>query len=175
MAPEGEHYQPKDAVKAAITATMVTGGAGALVSAVQNSLSKRNVGAWGILTRTGGTIGIFGMLNFHVPIYAALYNFELTPLQRQLEEHLNSQDLLRPTYERKTTAITPPLAASWLDRSWAYDVSNSINIQASSANFTCRGHDASNSWVWRTGCYCDECIRLYWRIVERIQEGQRFR
>ncbi|KIN00846.1 hypothetical protein OIDMADRAFT_18987 [Oidiodendron maius Zn] len=59
MAPEGEHYQPKDAVKAAISGTMVTGGAGALVSAVQNSLSKRNLGAWGIFTRTGSTIGIF--------------------------------------------------------------------------------------------------------------------
>jgi hypothetical protein len=60
MASEGEHYQPHDAVKAAITATMVTGGAGTLVAAIENSLSKRNVGAWGVFTRSGSTIGIFG-------------------------------------------------------------------------------------------------------------------
>lgn len=71
MAPEGEHYHPKDAVKAAISGTMVTGGAGALVSAVQNSLSKRNVGAWGIFTRTGSTIGIFGTLNMRVILQTA--------------------------------------------------------------------------------------------------------
>lgn len=65
MASEGEHYQPKDAVKAALNGTMVTGGAGALVAAVQNSLSKKNVGAWGIFTRSGAVIGTFGMLNSH--------------------------------------------------------------------------------------------------------------
>ena len=71
MASEGEHYQPKDAVKAAITGTLVTGTAGALVAAVENSLSKRNVGAWGILTKSGGTIGTFGMLNLRVALCAA--------------------------------------------------------------------------------------------------------
>lgn len=54
-------YQPKDAVGAAIKGTMITGAAGTFVSAVQNSLVKTNVGAWGIFTRTGGTIAIFGM------------------------------------------------------------------------------------------------------------------
>jgi hypothetical protein len=71
MASEGEHYQPKDAVKAAITGTLVTGTAGALVAAVENSLSKRNVGAWGVLTKSGGTIGTFGMLNLRVALCAA--------------------------------------------------------------------------------------------------------
>lgn len=71
MASVGEQYHPKDAVKAAITGTMVTGSAGALVSAIQNSLSKRNVGAWGIFTRTGSTIGIFGTLYTRVGIRVA--------------------------------------------------------------------------------------------------------
>ena len=60
MAPEGEGYHPKDAVKAAINGTLITGAAGTLVSAVQNTLTKRNVGAWGVVTRSGGTIAIFG-------------------------------------------------------------------------------------------------------------------
>lgn len=55
-------YHPKDAVGSAIKATLVTGGAGAFISTIQNTLTKQNVGAFGIFTRTGGTIGIFGML-----------------------------------------------------------------------------------------------------------------
>lgn len=40
--------------------TALTGGVGLLASAVQNTLTRQNVGPWGVLTRTGGTIGIFG-------------------------------------------------------------------------------------------------------------------
>ena len=54
-------YQPKDAVTASIKSTLVTGAAGALISSVQNTLTKQNVTAWGIFTRTGGTIAVFGM------------------------------------------------------------------------------------------------------------------
>lgn len=60
MASEDEQYHPKDAVKAAINGTMITGAAGGLVSAIQNTLTKRNVSAWGVFTRTGGTIAVFG-------------------------------------------------------------------------------------------------------------------
>jgi peroxiredoxin len=61
MAPEQAAFQPKDAIGAAIKATMITGSAGALISGIQNTLTKQNVGAWGVFTRTGGTIAIFGM------------------------------------------------------------------------------------------------------------------
>jgi hypothetical protein len=60
MASEDEQYHPKDAVKAAINGTLITGAAGGLVSAVQNTLTKRNVGAWGVFTRSGSTIAVFG-------------------------------------------------------------------------------------------------------------------
>jgi hypothetical protein len=62
MASGDEQYHPKDAVKAAINGTMITGAAGGLVSAIQNTLTKRNIGAWGVFTRTGGTIAVFGVL-----------------------------------------------------------------------------------------------------------------
>lgn len=52
-------YQPKDAVAAAFKGSMVTGFVGTALSAIQNSLTKTNVGALGVITRTGGTIGIF--------------------------------------------------------------------------------------------------------------------
>jgi hypothetical protein len=61
MASGDDQYHPKDAVKAAVNASMVTGAAGAFVSAIQNTLTKRNVGAWGIFTRTGSTIAVFSM------------------------------------------------------------------------------------------------------------------
>ena len=56
-----ELYQPKDAVGATIKATLVTGTAGTFVSAIQNVLTKQNVGAFGVFTRTGSTIAVFGM------------------------------------------------------------------------------------------------------------------
>ena len=56
-------YQPKDAVGNGIYATLVTGAAGLTVSAIQNTLARQNVGAWGIFTRTGGVIGLFSIFS----------------------------------------------------------------------------------------------------------------
>lgn len=62
MASGGEgHYQPKDAVSAAVKGSFITGGAGLLMSATQNALQKRRVGAWAIFSRTGGNVAIFSM------------------------------------------------------------------------------------------------------------------
>lgn len=53
-------YHPKDAVGGAIKATAITGSAGLFIAAVQNTLARRPVGAAGVLTRFGGTVGVFG-------------------------------------------------------------------------------------------------------------------
>ncbi|KAK3708181.1 hypothetical protein LTR37_011685 [Vermiconidia calcicola] len=55
-------YQPKDAVGNAIRATGVTTIAGLFVSTIQNTLTKQNVGAWGVFARTGGTIAVFAAM-----------------------------------------------------------------------------------------------------------------
>ncbi|KAL8735557.1 MAG: hypothetical protein Q9166_000725 [cf. Caloplaca sp. 2 TL-2023] len=55
-------YQPKDAISASVRSTMIVGGAGLFLSAVQNSLTRQNVTGWGVITRTGGTIGIFAAI-----------------------------------------------------------------------------------------------------------------
>lgn len=39
---------------------LIAGGLGFIVSAMQNTVQKHNEGAKGVLTRTGGTIGLFG-------------------------------------------------------------------------------------------------------------------
>ncbi|KAK4611575.1 NADH-ubiquinone oxidoreductase [Fulvia fulva] len=55
-------YHPKDAIGAAIKATLVTGGAGTFISTIQNTLTKQNVGAFGIFTRSGTTIATFAAM-----------------------------------------------------------------------------------------------------------------
>ena len=57
---DSDVYQPQDSLYAGVKGTAVVGGAGLFLSAIQNSLQKRNVGAWGVLTRTGGTVASFG-------------------------------------------------------------------------------------------------------------------
>jgi len=53
-------YVPKDAIGATVKAGMITTGAGLFVSAIQNTLTRQNVGSMGVLTRTGGTVAVFG-------------------------------------------------------------------------------------------------------------------
>lgn len=60
MASQERLYQPKDAVTAGMKSTLITGAAGAMVSAAQNTLTKQNANAWGVFTRYGGTIAVFG-------------------------------------------------------------------------------------------------------------------
>ncbi|KAI9680791.1 MAG: hypothetical protein M1817_004231 [Caeruleum heppii] len=62
MASEDRPYRPKDALGAGIKGTMITGGAGVFVSSIQNTLTRQNVSAWGVVTRTGGTIAVFAAM-----------------------------------------------------------------------------------------------------------------
>ena len=48
-------------ISAALKATTLTGGVGLFAAAVQNTLTKRNIGPMGVFIKGGGTIGIFGM------------------------------------------------------------------------------------------------------------------
>ncbi|KAH6677507.1 hypothetical protein B0J14DRAFT_651402 [Halenospora varia] len=59
---DDHQYHPKDSIKAAANGAMVTGTAGAFVAAVQNTLTKRNVGPWGVFTRSGGNIAAFTLV-----------------------------------------------------------------------------------------------------------------
>lgn len=59
MASGDDQYHPKDALKSATNGALVIGSAGVLIAAAQNSLSKKNYGAWGVFARGGGTIATF--------------------------------------------------------------------------------------------------------------------
>jgi hypothetical protein len=58
---EDEPWRPQDAIANATRASLVGGASGLLLSAVQNTLAKQNVGAIGVFTRFGGTTALFGM------------------------------------------------------------------------------------------------------------------
>lgn len=58
--PESRPFVRRDAVGLATKGTLILGGAGLFMSAIQNTLTKQNVGMFGVITRTGGTVGIFG-------------------------------------------------------------------------------------------------------------------
>lgn len=63
MAPREEDppFKRHDAIGAATRGTLILGGAGFVVSSIQNTLTKQNVGVFGVVTRTGGTIVTAGM------------------------------------------------------------------------------------------------------------------
>lgn len=50
----------KDCLGDAGKTTLIAGGLGLVVSAMQNTVQKHTEGAKGVFTRTGGTIGLFG-------------------------------------------------------------------------------------------------------------------
>lgn len=54
-------YEPKDAMAQSVRSATFTGSAGLLLAAVQNTLTRENVGAFGVFTRFGGTIALFGI------------------------------------------------------------------------------------------------------------------
>ena len=52
-------FERRDAIGQGTKGALLVGGVGAMMSGIQNSLAKQNLGAFGIITRTGGTIAIF--------------------------------------------------------------------------------------------------------------------
>ena len=60
MAEQPATYHPRDALHNTGNAMLSTGIVGAVIAGVQNTLRKQNVGAMGILTRSGGVIALFG-------------------------------------------------------------------------------------------------------------------
>ncbi|KAL9094850.1 MAG: hypothetical protein Q9165_002799 [Trypethelium subeluteriae] len=57
--PDEVVYHPRDAISSTVKTTAVTTLAGTTASAIQNTLTKQNVGAMGIFTRYGSTIAVF--------------------------------------------------------------------------------------------------------------------
>lgn len=59
--PDTPSFEPRPTVQYAATVGMQAALVGAFVSSVQNALGTHSRGASGFLSRTGGTIGFFGV------------------------------------------------------------------------------------------------------------------
>jgi hypothetical protein len=53
-------FHPRDALANTASTALQTTAVGAVFAGVQNTLRKQNVGAMGILTRSGGIIALYG-------------------------------------------------------------------------------------------------------------------
>ena len=54
-------YQAQDAISSSIQSAVVAGSGGFLMAAVQNTVQRQNVGAFGVMTKFGGTTATFSM------------------------------------------------------------------------------------------------------------------
>jgi hypothetical protein len=66
---QNENFEPKSMLGAATTAGLQGAGAGLFFATLQNALGTHGSGAFGVLTRYGSTVGMFGAPR---PVRAAL-------------------------------------------------------------------------------------------------------
>jgi len=58
-----ESFSPGDSVGLGLRGGAVGALAGAFISGAQNALARQNYGFWGVFTRSGGVIVMFGMIS----------------------------------------------------------------------------------------------------------------
>ncbi|KAF2399847.1 NADH-ubiquinone oxidoreductase 213 kDa subunit [Trichodelitschia bisporula] len=59
---EGHPYHPRDAIALTTETALITGGFGAFVSGVQNTLTRQNLGIAGFFTKFGGTTATYAAM-----------------------------------------------------------------------------------------------------------------
>ncbi|KAH7085290.1 hypothetical protein BKA63DRAFT_499319 [Paraphoma chrysanthemicola] len=59
MADQQPTFHPRDALANTVSTALQTTAVGAIIAGAQNTLRKQNVGAMGIITRSGGIIALF--------------------------------------------------------------------------------------------------------------------
>lgn len=156
MAPHGddESYHPKDAIKAGLSGMAITGGAGLLVAAFQNATSVKNVGAWGVFTRSGHIVTTLGKSQTLSPLGPPFVH-PLTWLPPQLPRGVSTAlpETLLPTCDRRTTTTTRPSAVAWLAPWLAWPVSLWNSTRVTGADHPCREEHAPRLWLrCRHGC-----------------------
>lgn len=55
-------YHPQDALGQSARAAAITGAAGLFLASVQNTVAKENIGAFGVFSRFGSTVGLFAAM-----------------------------------------------------------------------------------------------------------------
>ncbi|KAK7753321.1 hypothetical protein SLS62_004611 [Diatrype stigma] len=83
--PEEDPFHARDAVKSGLEGALAGGAVGFFAAAVQNSLSKQNIGSWAVFTKHGGTIASFAILG-------TTYKFSksATANLREKDDYLNT-------------------------------------------------------------------------------------
>lgn len=119
MASHDDTYQPRDTLANTAKTTLQLTTAGAVVAGVQNTLRKQNVGAMGIITRSGGIIALFGA---SLETLHPHYFVELIDLQPAWALYINSPRTQPRTYDRRTIATARRSPASWVDLWLAFKV-----------------------------------------------------
>ena len=61
MAQQQATFHPRDTIGNTGSTVLQTADVGAIIAGVQNTLRKQNVGAMGIITRSGGIIALYGV------------------------------------------------------------------------------------------------------------------
>ena len=55
-------YSPQDALGRSARSALLTGAAGLFIASVQNSMAKQQIGAFGVFTRFGRTVGVMSTM-----------------------------------------------------------------------------------------------------------------
>ena len=163
-----EQYHPKDAVRAAINGTMITGAAGGLVSAIQNTMTKRNSNAWGVFTKTGGTIAIFGKCSDTLRILQNSADIVAAAMGGTYEFTRFASANLRERDDSLNTAIGGFLAGSLLGLKGAYTTLEQLSRKTCS--FIQSWHNTCGPRFRCFGCGCAGYIRLHRWSADRLQE-----
>ena len=66
MASEEHAYHAQDAIAIGTNSTLLMGGIGTFVSAIQNTLHRQNIGPMKVFTRSGTTVAVFGTDDAHL-------------------------------------------------------------------------------------------------------------
>ena len=86
--PDTPSFEERPTLQYAATVGMQAALVGAFVSSVQNALGTHSRGASGFLSRTGGTIGFFGVFQqpFHLEVQVLIGDYRAQPpwVQRSL-------------------------------------------------------------------------------------------
>ncbi len=98
-------YEPQDALGASIRSAALTGAAGTFLAAVQNTVAKENYGPFGVFTRFGKTIGLFGMSWIEL-MDKYCVDFSSDTPQPLLARPFSSRAPLRQTCDKRMTSST---------------------------------------------------------------------
>ena len=81
---DGPVYDPQDALGRSARSALMTGAAGLFIASVQNTVAKEQIGAFGVFTRFGRTIGLLSMFGTIWEMHAGKHLTDISGYGRNL-------------------------------------------------------------------------------------------